>query len=247
MNDWKIGRIHGQGWRLGVAFAVALALVVGISAVSAQADDELNDIYLRSHQVGARLGGWANQGGIPPKNIGDPPEPGSATTSFTDGSFYLEGFAAFRLNPWLATELSLGLVSRGDATIYESDQGSSYGTINVYPILLKLKAYPLGTLARKFHPYVLAGGGIYYGKHSIQIIDSYEGLLRANFGEESQTTLGYVLGGGVDWPLASVIGLDLNVQYMPIDFGDPLIAVKDYSSLTITVGVKYFFHSTGSK
>jgi len=208
-------------------------------------DDELTDIYLHSHQVGARIGGWANQGGSPPADIGTPPDPGSASTSFHDGNFYLEGYFAYRFNPWLAAEFSLGLVSRGDATIYESDNGSSYGTVNVYPILLKAKAYPLGAWGNKFHPYLLAGGGIYYGKHSIQIVDSYEGLLRANFGEESQTTLGFVLGGGVDWPLASVIGLDLNVQYMPIDFGDPLLAVKDYSSLTITVGVKYLFRPHG--
>jgi opacity protein-like surface antigen len=226
---------------------LAVMLLFVAMAVSASADSELSDIYVRSHQVGARLGGWANQGGTPPSSIGDPPQPGSALTDFSDGNFYLEGFVAYRINPWLATEFSLGLVSRGDATIYESDQGSSYGTVNVYPILLKLKAYPLGTWGDKFHPYVLGGGGVYYGKHSIQIVDSYEGLLRANFGEESQTTLGFVFGGGVDWPLASVIALDLNVQYMQIDFSDPLIAVEDYSSLTITVGVKYLFFSHGKE
>jgi len=214
-------------------------------AAGTPAQTNLSDLYLRSHQLGARIGGWANQGVNPPISIGNPPEAGSASTNFNDGSFYIEGFVAYRFNPWLAGEFSLGLVSRGDATIYESDQGSSYGTINVYPVLLKLKAYPLGTWGSKFHPYILGGGGVYYGKHSIQIVDSYDGLLRANFGEESQTTLGLVVGGGVDWPLASVIALDLNVQYMPIDFGDPLIAVEDYSSLTITIGVKYLFFSQG--
>ena len=56
-----------------------------------------------------------------------------------------------------------------------------------------------------------------------------------------------MLGGGLDWPLASVIGLDLNVQYMPINFSNKLIGENDYSSLTITVGVKYLFSSKDEK
>jgi len=227
-------------------FGVALCLILAAAPVGAQdetPEETLNDLYLRSHQVGGRIGGWANLGDSPPEVQGTPPAAGSFTTDFSGGSFYLEGYFAYRFNRWLVGEFSLGLVSRGDVTIYEIGGGSSFGSLNVYPVLLKLRVYPLAGLVGSIHPYVFAAGGVYYGKHSISIVNSYEGLLRANFGEASQTALGYALGGGVDWPLASVVALDLNVQYLPIDFGDPLIAVEDYSSVTITVGVKYLFFS----
>jgi len=229
-----------------LASVVALWLILSAAPVAAQdepPEETLNDLYLRSHQVGGRIGGWANLGDSPPEVQGTPPAAGSFTTDFSGGNFYLEGYFAYRFNRWLVGEFSLGLVSRGDVTIYEIGGGSSFGSLNVYPVLMKLRVYPFAGLSGSIHPYVFAAGGVYYGKHSISIVNSYEGLLRANFGEESQTALGYALGGGIDWPLASVVALDLNIQYLPIDFGDPLIAVEDYSSVTITVGVKYLFFS----
>ena len=59
--------------------------------------------------------------------------------------------------------------------------------------------------------------------------------------EASETTFDYVVGGGMDWPVASIVAMDFQVQYMPIDFSEELIGVRDYSSFTITVGVKYLF------
>jgi opacity protein-like surface antigen len=238
----KSTRVREAMYTLALLLGCVLLFSPKTALAQSDSDSELNDIYLRSHQVGGRIGGWANQGDLPPADI-DLSNGTFATTDITDGSFYLEGYFAYRMAPWLAAEFSLGLASRGDITVLYQDGGTSYGTLNVYPILVKAKVYPFSSLGVKFHPYLLAGGGVYYGKHSIQIVGSYDALLHANFGEDSETTLGYVLGGGIDWPLASVVALDLNAQYMPIDFGNPLIAVKDYSSLTITVGVKYLFVS----
>ena len=116
----------------------------------------------------------------------------------------------------------------------------------IYPILLKARFYPLGASPTRLHPYVLAGGGVYYGKHDVQIIDNYAGLT-ADLDQSSETIFSYVLGAGFDWPVAEVIALELQAQYMPIDSTKDLVGVQDYSSFTITIGAKYLFRSTGKK
>ena len=108
----------------------------------------------------------------------------------------------------------------------------------VYPILAKLKIYPFRQLFGKFHPYVFGGGGAYHARIDIQFVGS------SQFGvpsEESETAFSYAFGGGFDWPIAEKVGLELHAQYLPIDFNDALIGVNDWSSLTITVGIKYLF------
>jgi len=197
--------------------------------------------------LGARLGGWANKGVLP-----------SDSTDFGDGGyyrvdvgsadFYLEGFFDYRLNRRMLLEFSIGLVSRGDVFMEEpNDGGSSIGTVQLYPILAKLKLYPFSGVKGRLFPYLLAGGGFCYGRHDIQFTYGIDAYYRAEFGGESETDFTYVIGGGFDWPLASVIGLDLNVQYMPVNFSGNLIGVSDYSSLTIAVGVKYLMSSLQSK
>jgi opacity protein-like surface antigen len=217
---------------------ILAVVVTGLLVPSVSADENLADSYLHSHQAGARLGGWANQGDTPPETFDLTPEI-YYLTDVGDGSFYLEGFYAWRLKASLMAELSLGLVTRGDVTLVEADGGSSLGTVQIYPILAKIKLYPLGAKSSKFFPYFIAGGGVYYGRHSIQIVSGYDAYMRQNFGEDSRTKFTYVMGGGFDWPLASTVALDFQAQYMPIDFSGDLVGVNDYRAWTITVGVKY--------
>lgn len=221
-----------------ICLLVSLALTG--QSIAGEADEQTSP-WFSSHQVGIRLGGWANQGGLPADSIdGDSPAT-FIETDFSNGSFYFEGFFGYRISSALMSEVSLGIVSRGDVIFVEASGEASFGTLLIYPILVKLKLYPLSTLPAKFHPYVFAGGGLYYGRHDIQIAQGFDSFLRQRFGEASETTFNYVLGGGIDWPLASIVAMDLQVQYMPIDFSEELIGVRDYSTFTITVGVKYLF------
>jgi opacity protein-like surface antigen len=225
-------------------------MLLAYSPLSAQPEPDDNPVavaFLKSHQLGARLGGWANKGDLPLDRT-DFGDVGYYLTDVGSANFYLEGFFDYRLNRTFLMELSLGLVSRGDVTLVESrDSSSSYGTIQLYPILAKLKFYPFSGARGKLFPYLLAGGGFCYGRHDIQFTFGFDAYYRAQFGGESETDFTYVVGGGFDWPLAGVIGLDLNVQYMPVKFSDNLIGVRDYSALTIAVGVKYLMSSLDSK
>ena len=94
---------------------------------------------------------------------------------------------------------------------------------------------------------VRAGGGIFYGRHDIQITTGWTAYYRSELGEDSETDFNYVLGGGIDWPVASVVALELSAQYMPVKFSGDLIGIRDYSSLTVTVGAKYLFRSMKNK
>jgi len=111
----------------------------------------------------------------------------------------------------------------------------------VYPFLLKAKVYPFGNTASRLQPYLAAGGGVYYARHDIQFYRS--DLFFAGFNTQSATSIEYTLGGGVDLPLASMIGLDLNVAYMPLKFSKDLITIRNYDGLAVTLGVKYLFSS----
>jgi outer membrane protein W len=230
---------------MGVIITAIMLAASFVGAASAGGSDQtLLDTYVQSHQFGGRIGPWANQGGSPGDSV--MVVPGAFyLTDFQSASFYAELFLAYRISPHLAAELSLGVVNRGEVVLRDEIEGSSQiGNLLVYPILVKAKLYPLGRAAVRFHPYLLLGGGVYYGRHDIQIVSTTGSYYYSVFDEASETALGWVVGGGIDWPLASVVALDLNAQYMPISFGKALIDVKDYSSLTITLGVKYLFHSS---
>jgi len=232
-----------------LAWACVIIASIPLSAqtpTDSAALDPLREAFLGSHQAGVRLGGWANRGGNPPDsfNLTD------GRTYFTDigqGNFYLEGYLGYRLSRALMLEMSLGIVNRGDVTLVEADGSSSIGSVQIYPILAKFRVYPFGARIAGFYPYLMAGGGIYYGRHDIQITAGWDAYYRSEFGEDSETDFNYVLGGGLDWPVASVVALELSAQYLPVKFSGDLIGVRDYSSLTITVGVKYLFKSMKDK
>lgn len=192
--------------------------------------------YAWRHQAGVRLGVWSNLGDIPPKAESDSGYQYSA--DIKDASFYFEGYFGFRISPRFMAEISLGIVNRGDVII-EDEFGDQYiGSLTLYPIQLRGKFYPLGSTSGKFYPYLMGGVGAYHGRHDIQFTtDPY--VISGN----SKTSFSYALGGGFDYPVADLVGIDFNVTYMPIKFSEELFRVKDYQALTFTVGVKYLFQS----
>lgn len=222
---------------------ILLVLATGPSVFADDVDTTLTGIYQRSHQAGLRLGVWSNQGETPPPLVEDEENFIYYRTDFSEASFYLEAYFSLRWHKLIQTEVSFGVVSRGDVTyVDELLDEARHGTLVIYPILGKLKLYSPVPLFGSFHPYVMAGGGFFYGRHDVQIV-STSTYLYSVFDDDSESGFSWVAGGGFDWPLADVIGLDCTFQYMPIDFSSDLIGIHDYSAFTISVGVKYLWQS----
>ena len=228
------------------ALVICLALTSG-AAAQGRVDQTKNDLsrwFNRQHQAGIRIGIWGNRGDTPGQNL--PGDISTAGEEFNDANFYFEGLLGLRISTSLVAELSVGIVNRGEAIL--QDGNTNYvGNLLIYPVLVKLKFYPLSGLAPKFHPYLLLGGGVYHARHDIQFATGGSASFRPFLEENSETSFNFVAGAGVDWPLASVIALEFNAQYMPIKQSTALIGVDDWSSLTFTVGVKYLYRSKDKK
>jgi outer membrane protein W len=215
-----------------------------ISSVSAQdSQPGLVERFSHSHQIGIRLGGWANLGGLPPETLYSSITTAVLETKISNANIYFEGFFGYRLNQQLMLELSMGISNRGSVTL--TNYGSTnVGSVIIYPILLQMKLYPLSTTASRLQPYFFGGGGLYYGRRSTQISSSgYVGDLDY----ESETVFHYTFGGGIDLPLGKSIAADLNVKYMPVTFTKQFVALEDYKGLSITIGIKYLYAFKGDQ
>ncbi len=190
------------------------------------------------HQAGIRLGAWASQGDNPSANVSDSANQFLYQANIKNTNFYFEAYFGYRLSRPLMLEVAGGIVNRGDVNI--SDSGFNYiGNLMVYPISVRLKLYPFGGGAHKYQPYIMGGGALYYGRFSIQFSND----LYAGYSGASATRVGLLAGAGIDYPLASQVGLDVNMSYMPINFSGGLLGAKNYNAFTVTVGVKYLYSS----
>jgi len=216
---------------------IALLILSGLTAAQVQVSDDYEEStpFDKRHQAGARLGVWLNQGDEP---LGDDSSVVFYKTDIGNSNFYFEGFGAYRLNSRIMFEFTLGFVNRGNVTVFDGVD-SYVGNLVVYSMLAHVKFYPLPRLFGRFYPYVTAGGGLYYGRHDVQFTTN-DDFFRV-FDEKSGTDFNYALGGGVDWPLSSAVGLDLNVKYMPITLSNELVEITKFDALSVSVGVKYLF------
>lgn len=227
---------------MGKGLWVGLILSFLAAAISAAELSDSGSTFSQRHQVGARIGVWGNLGTAGPKadTIGS----SYYETDIKDACFYFEGYFGYRLARPLMLELVGGIVNRGDISI--NDNGESFiGNLVLYPIQLRLKVYPLALTKAKFQPFVMAGGGLYHGRNNIQFANT--GNPFVTYVGESQTDFNFVAGGGLDWPVADKLALDLNVAYMPIHFSKDLIFTRDYQAVTVTVGAKYVLPLTRKK
>ncbi len=207
------------------------------AAQAQQADVDKHLLFSEKHQAGIRLGVWANNGESPPETD----SLGTFETNFNSANFYFEGHFAYRLFSHAMLEFSLGVVNRGSVTFRQAGV-TNVGNVLVHPILLQLKLYPLASVASELQPYLTAGGGLYYGRRSVQFTRSsyvyYSGLQ-----EPSGTDFNYVLGAGIDWPIGATVGLEVGAKYMPIEFSKGLQTIHNYDAVAFTVGVKYLYSS----
>lgn len=223
--------------RLSAAlFLTFLLTLFGGGEIVAQEDNrQAGETFKHRHQIGARLGVWANNGSTP---IPFGPSQPNYDSDFGGSNFYLEGFFAYRLATTLLLESSIGIVNRGDVTRTDPNlQFSFIGQLNIYPILMKAKFYPLAGSHLRVQPYIVAGGGIYHGRQSIQFTQF--GRFNPSGFEDTETDLNYVLGGGFDYSLTGPFSLNLNGVYMPIDFSNELITITDYQAVVVTFGLTY--------
>lgn len=211
---------------------LALSLILILSAYPAAAIDVVKTGYPYSHFIGARVGGWAITGKSTfDDGVNQPIERSS-------GAVYGEFFYAHRFNPIIALEFSIGAFNQGDITY---DDGIYYSAATIYPIMVSGKLFPFGSKGMgSFHPYLRAGGGIAYGSRDEVSAYYYD----YDYGvEDTEVKITYEIGGGLDLPVSSQIGLILDFKYVPIDFGSPLAGFDDYSGWELSFGVGYIFQS----
>jgi len=216
-----------------------LFLVAGLAATSAAGTDSPAQFpFNDQHQMGVRLGVWANQGGSVPEWLLSSDSTSTMETKINDANFYFEGYFGYRWWSQAVIEFSLGIVNRGTVTMSDAT-GTDVGNLMVYPLLIHMKWYPLAPLDGKFQPYLAVGGGLYYGRRSVQLTTSSYYYYDYSLNEKSVTDFNYALSAGIDWPVSSSIGLEMSMRYSPIYFSNYLLTVQDYDAVMVTVGIKY--------
>lgn len=226
-RKYFLGRILGIS---AILLSILLISVAPLAAIDKQPSDRM--FPARYSMIGIRLGGWIDQGG----EINDP----DVEANFSKGSFYTELFYDHRFTPALMLEISLGVISRGDAEIAHGND-SFIGNINVYPFLFQLKFSPLAASSRSFHPFLVGGGGFAFGSQRVDIILSDDSYWDP-YDSESESNFAAVIGGGIDFPISGQLALNLTGKYHWIEFKDELFGIKDYSGTAISVGISYLLH-----
>jgi outer membrane protein W len=229
--------------------AKSLSLLLLFLAISTapglgQETEETGDVSVPNrHQIGIRMGTWINAGDDAPPLLllldENDAVVGQLETDLTDVSFYFEGYFAYNLFSQTFIELSFGIVNRGSVTIQDGPI-TDVGNLMLYPLLLQFKYYPLALPNSGFHPYLAVGGGLYHGRQDIQFTTD---LFFTDLAEDTETDFNYVISGGADWILSDNVALDLNVKYMPINFSQSLVTIRDYDAVAVSVGIKYLYRN----
>lgn len=209
---------------------VALIITINVNPANAQMQKNI-DLFNSSHQAGVRLGVWSHQGGTNQDTL--------FSTDHNNSVVYFEAYFAYRLTRPILLELSAGMVNRGTVSISSLDFGSDVGNLMFYPILLQAKLYPLASQTRQIQPYFVVGGGVFFGRRTIQFTTN--NFVPTSLREDSKSDFNYVVGGGADYILTDKLSLDFSVKYMPINLSEELVGVKDYSAVAFTIGIKYLY------
>ncbi len=215
-----------------------IMLVMSILIMAAKytfAGEKRGPVFLDQNFAGGRIGVWTNLGDE--KEVGDT----AYTLDFAKSSIYAEFFYAHRIARPLALEFQFGIYSRGEMEHIRNDTSDIFiSTVNIYPVMITAKFYPLYKFERApFHIFLQPGFGLVVGTQNIVDYDYYY-----NYGfdnSETRAKFSYMLGGGIDWPVADQIGLTFAGKYIPVTFGKALANAKDYSGWTLTFGIGYIF------
>jgi len=192
-------------------------------------------VFLDRNLTGGKIGVWTNLGDedvLPDSDY---------SLEFSKGSIYAEVFYDWRINRTVCLEIQLGLYSRGEVE-YFRDSSKFIGSVNIYPIFLTTKLYPLYAFEKMpVHLYIQPGFGIVIGNQSVVDYDVYYDYALVE--QQTRAKFTYMLSTGLDWPVADQISLLLNYKYVPVKFGKSLAQLRDYSGWSLTFGVGYIFGS----
>ena len=224
-----------------ISFVIVILLILITLPVLSETPQGKYLTLQNKHHIGARIGTWINNGETPPEVSFSIDSTDQVLTDINDVNFFIEGYFAYNIFQSAFIEFSLGLVNRGAVTVVETvgiDTTRDIGNLMVYPMLITLKYYPMGSMNSKIQPYFSFGGGLYYGRRDIQITSNYYNAYYGNYGD-SETDFNFTVSGGFNWMLNNSLALDFNVKYMPVNFSKALVAIKDYKATSITVGIIY--------
>ncbi len=157
----------------------------------------------------------------------------------TDVSFAAEFYFNYFLVDKLGMELSLGSAHRGEVVFRDSNSALvSYGSANVYPMSVGLKATPLsGWVSDHYQPFFLIGGSLVVARRIFETGDL--GLYA--YGTESETDFGWFWGAGFESYISHSICVSSSFKQYSIDYSDYIAGYKDHSGWQIIVGIAYIW------
>ncbi len=179
--------------------------------------------------VGGRVGVWVNTG-----DEGTAVGLSGIEQKVASANVFGELMYSHALSNFFRADIGLGVSNRSEIAA----SGNTFtGAINIYPVQVALRVYPLGgTGLGRLYPYFLGGIGLYIGS---QTGSSFRSL---GFTSTTATDLNYVVGGGIDIPVAETIALTTSAKYYQIDFGSGgFLGLQNYSGYSIAVGAAYIF------
>ncbi len=222
---------HKKSYMRAVGATVAVVLL----SVAGVADYAYAGPFAKRDMAGGRIGAWVNTG-----DEGTVTGINGVQQTVSSANLFAELFYSHAFSNFFRADVGIGVSNRSDIT---ATTNTFTGGINIYPVQLGLRVYPLGgTGLGKLYPYVLGGVGLYIGS---QTGSSFRSL---GIASSTATDLNYVVGGGIDIPVASTIAIATSAKYYQIDFGsDGFLGLQNYSGYSITAGVAYLFPTGGKK
>lgn len=155
--------------------------------------------------------------------------------------FFSELFYNWQFMNELALDLSLGVINRGEFR-WVVEEGNFFGSINVYPISIGIKARPFANmLSKHYQPYVAVGGSLCFGRAVIEGGTVYDYRYYIDSPEKTRTDVGWWISTGFESFVSSTIMITSTFKYQGIKFSNTIGGYKDYTGYQIAFGVGYVF------
>lgn len=160
-------------------------------------------------------------------------------TTAKSGGFVGALTYSYWLQEKLAFDLSIGILG-AEATSSVSNFGVSQRTNAVVPILLGLRYYfPKSTLDSSVRPFVAAAVGPYIGYEAKNEVG---GDILVSQGTHSETSIGFRIGGGINFVLSRAFMLTTSFGYhVMTDFANPIGGRRNYSGPDFSLGIGFVF------